>query len=345
MQKKHLLSLDFAELCDEVVFFGHKKYRAQQILEQLYNGKSLDMAAVPQDLKDALKQKYHLPATKIKQTFVSKKDKTKKILFELFDGALVEGVVMNYKYGKSFCISCQVGCKMGCKFCASGSSFLRNIEAGEMLEMVILAGGAVADRQLTNIVMMGSGEPLDNYNNVIKFLSIVSHHKGLNFSARNISLSTCGLVDGIRKLADSGLKVTLSISLHASEDTKRKIIMPIANKYSIKQVIDAAKYYFDQTGRRVLFEYTMISGINDSADDAKRLASLVRGFATHINLITLNKNENNNLVPSSPERIFEFNGWLKKHGAFGTMRRVLGNDIEGACGQLRAKFVACEGNK
>ena len=257
---------------------------------------------------------------------------------------------MKYKYGYTLCVSTQVGCRMGCKFCASTlHGLVRNLTAAEILGQVIVANkflnGKLGEaRKITNIVLMGSGEPLDNYQNVTKFFELVTNANSLNISERNISLSTCGLVDGIKKLADDGFKVTLTISLHAPNDEKRKEIMPIANLYSISQILDACKYYFNKTNRRVVFEYVLVQNKNDSYDDANQLTSILKGFPTHVNVIPLNNVEERNLIGSTRQKAKEFVQMLKTLGQSATLRRTLGEDIDGACGQLRQKYLDNNGN-
>ena len=256
---------------------------------------------------------------------------------------------MKYKYGYTICLSTQVGCRMGCKFCASTlGGRVRNLSAGEILAPIILVnrekGGSLKDRKITNVVLMGSGEPLDNYDNVVKFLNLVSSQKGFNISERNISLSTCGIVDKIYALADLEKSITLTISLHATTDEKRREIMPIANKYSIADILKACKYYFNKTGRKIYFEYTLIKGINDRDEDADNLARLLKGLLCHVNLIPLNPVKERTLVSTGRLFAYKFMDKLKEKGVSATVRRTMGEDIEGACGQLRNKILEEEGN-
>ena len=320
------------------------KYSASQIFAFIQNGKSFDeMTSIKKEVRAYLAQNYVDIPVKIKEVFTSK-DGSKKLLYELKDGNLIEGVFMPHNYGDTLCVSTQVGCPMGCVFCASGlNGLVRNLTPGEILSQVILInkleGGNISDRKVTNVVLMGSGEPLANYENVCKFFELVNDKKGLNISLRNISLSTCGLAEKIKDLADSNFHPTLSISLHAPNDDLRKTLMPIANKVSLKELIDATKYYFKKTGRRIIFEYSMIKGVNDSIDCAKQLAKLVSGYPTHINLIRLNDVKEKDLKGSSKDTINKFIETLEKNKASVTLRRSFGNDIEGACGQLRARFI------
>lgn len=301
------------------------------------------MTNIPQDMRNLLKESYVDKPVTIKKELISK-DGTRKFLFELNDGNVVEGVLMQYKYGNTICISTQCGCRMRCAFCATGIDGLeRNLTAGEMLGQVLAVnhhiGGTTADRRITNIVLMGCGEPLDNYDNVVKFVKLVSAKEGFNLSQRSISLSTCGLADKIKKLADEDLGITLTISLHASTDEQRKKIMPIAKSCSLKELFFAIKYYFEKTKRRIVFEYIELD-INTNPDDAKRIKELCKGLSYHFNLIPINATpnsviENPALKPPTKQKQAEFWEALKEQNISATTRRTLGSDIEGACGQLR----------
>ena len=340
--------IDIASLNEQEILSilpeGTPKYNASQIFAFIQNGKTFDeMTSIKKEVRAYLAQNYVDIPVKIKEVFTSK-DGSKKLLYELTDGNLIEGVFMPHNYGDTLCVSTQVGCPMGCVFCASGlNGLVRNLTPGEILSQVILInkleGGNISDRKVTNVVLMGSGEPLANYENVCKFFELVNDKKGLNISLRNISLSTCGLAEKIKDLADSNFHPTISISLHAPNDDLRKTLMPIANKVSLKELIDATKYYFEKTGRRIIFEYSMIKGVNDSIDCAKQLAKLVSGYPTHINLIRLNDVKEKDLKGSSKDIINKFIETLEKNKASVTLRRSFGNDIEGACGQLRARFI------
>ena len=342
--KQILLDLhkeDFELLAAE---YGQPKFRAGQIYSAVFSGLQIDeITNISKDLREKLKEKYVANPVEIFKKFVSI-DGTIKYALKLQDGEIIECVVLSYKHGKTICLSTQVGCRMGCAFCASGlNGLVRNLSSGEILGEILavnrdLNGGATK-REITNIVLMGSGEPLDNYDNVTDFLKKVSSPDCLNISQRNISLSTCGLVDKIKQLADDGFSITLTISLHAPNDEIRKTIMKIANAYSVKEVIDATKYYFNKTGRRVVFEYAMISGVNDSFVNAKELAKLVSGYPTHINLIPLNSVKEKNLLSTAKKQIYAFKDKLEENGASVSIRRSLGADIEGACGQLRNKLL------
>ncbi len=341
----NLLDLSFTELQELLVSMSVPKYRADQIYLGLYSGKRLEeISNLPKSLVSEFRNKgFDGLNTKIVQKLVSK-DGTVKYLFELFDGNIIEGVLMRYKYGNTLCVSTQVGCRMGCAFCASGlNGLVRNLSAGEILSEVILAncdqGGNLNKRAVTNIVLMGCGEPLDNYDNVVKFLRLVSYEKGLNVSLRNVSLSTCGIVPKILQLAEEDLQVTLTISLHATDNESREKIMPVNKAYKIEELLDSAKTYFKKTGRRVVFEYAMIKGVNDSTQCADRLAHILKGLSSHVNLIPLNYVKERNLKGIKREEVYKFCEYLNKLGVSATVRRTMGNDIEGACGQLRRKYI------
>ena len=321
---------------------GLPSFRAKQLFDAIYSGKSLEeVSTLSKDIKEKLGKDY--PKYKIYDKFVSR-DGTAKYIIEFEDKNIVECVLMKYKYGYTLCVSTQVGCRMGCKFCASTlNGLLRNLSAGEMLGEVLLVnrdiGGSLKDRQITNIVLMGSGEPLDNYDNVLKFLRLLSDENGLNISERNISLSTCGLVPQINKLADEELNITLTISLHATTDEKRREIMPIANKYSIEEILQACREYFDKTKRKIYFEYTLIKDINDSDQDVKNLSKLLSGLMCHVNVIPLNEVKERSLKGPDRKYAYEFVDKLKENKVSATVRRTMGEDIGGACGQLRNKII------
>ena len=340
-----LQDLSLQELQDLMAELGEQKFRAKQILDNINLGKPIsEFSNISHELKEKLLSRFYDSPIKI-HTVLTGKDETKKFVYELVDGNLIEGVLMSYKYGKTLCVSTQVGCRMGCKFCASTlNGLVRNLTSGEILAQVLIVNaylGGKKDRKraITNLVLMGSGEPLDNYDNVIKFIELVSAPDGLNISPRNISLSTCGIVPKIKDLANKDLPIVLTISLHAPNDNIRKQIMPIANKYSVKEIIDAAKYYFKTTGRRVIFEYALAEGENSTPESARELAKLVKGFPAHINLIPLNEVEEREMKTVSRKRAEQFANILKSLGISVTIRRTIGEDIEGACGQLRNKIL------
>jgi 23S rRNA (adenine2503-C2)-methyltransferase len=345
--KNQLLSLDIKELKE---LFPEPKYLAGQIFAFLHEGVGFDgMTSLKKDFREYLKDNYIANPVAIRKKFVGKSG-TIKYLFELTDGNLIEGVYMPHDYGNTLCLSTQIGCRMGCTFCASGlDGLLRNLTPGEMLGQVVAVnhdnGGTIKNRAVTNLVLMGSGEPFDNYDNVLKFLSLVSAEKGINISERNISLSTSGLAEKVRIFADSGHKVTLSISLHAPFDELRSSIMPVNKKYKINELVSSARYYFEKTGRRVIFEYTLIKGTNDSNECARELAKLTSGFPSHVNLIRLNEVKERHHVAPTEDATKDFLKKLENLGVSATIRRSLGNDIEGACGQLRRRYLEENANK
>lgn len=343
---KLLHDFSLSELKAEVENLNLKmpRYRAEQLYKWIYDYASFDeMTNLPQEFRNLLKSSYNECPVKIEKELISK-DGTRKYLLSLEDGNVVECVLMNYKYGNTICISTQVGCRMGCAFCATGIDGLaRNLTAGEMVGEVLAInhhiGGTKEDRKITNIVLMGCGEPLDNYDNVVKFIRLISAKEGFNLSQRSISLSTCGLADKIKKLADEDLGITLTISLHASTDEERKKIMKVAKAYSLKELFFAIKYYFEKTRRRIVFEYIELD-MNTNEEDAKRLKELCKGISYHFNLIPINATpnspiENPALKPPTKEKQSAFWEFLKEQGISATTRRTLGSDIEGACGQLR----------
>ncbi|MBR2054050.1 MAG: 23S rRNA (adenine(2503)-C(2))-methyltransferase RlmN [Clostridia bacterium] len=326
---------------------GEKAFRAKQVFSWLHKGASFDeMTNLSVSLREKLKENGVDQPVSIQSVHESKLDGTKKFLFALRDGNCIEGVLMRYHYGCTLCVSTQVGCRMGCLFCASTlDGCVRNLTAAEILGQVMCANSTLpAGERVHNIVLMGSGEPFDNYDNVIRFLKLVSHPEGLNISLRHISLSTCGLIEKIRQFADENLPVTLSLSLHAPNDEIRKKIMPVAKRYSIRETIDACKYYLEKTGRRIVFEYALIDGVNADERQANELADLIRGMQCHVNLIPLNTVKERNLNGVSGKQVQAFLDTLEKRHISATRRREMGDDIEGACGQLRKKVLE-EGKK
>ncbi len=325
-------------------------FRAKQVFEWFARGFDFsEMSNLDKKTREALEGEFIGFPLSCEREFVSK-DGTKKYLLRLHDGNLVECVLMHYKYGNTICISTQVGCRMGCAFCASGMDGLkRNLTAGEMLAAVAFVnranGGNLKTRAVTNIVLMGSGEPFDNYDNVMRFLSLVSDERGLNVSKRNISLSTCGLVPEMRRFAEEENGVTLTVSLHNPFDEGRRRIMPVARKYSVAEVMDAARYYFRKTGRRVCFEYTLIRGENTSEAHARELKKLTQGFSAHVNCILLNPVKGKSLSAISRADAEAFVAHLNEIGVSATLRRQMGVDIEGACGQLKRRYDSELGEK
>ena len=314
-----------------------EKFRAKQIFSWLAKGVySFDeMTNVSAAIRNALKEDAYISLPKIHTKLVSKIDGTVKYLFELADGERVESVFMRYEHGNTLCISTQAGCRMGCTFCASTLNGLtRNLTASEMAGQIITAQNDTGER-ISNVVMMGIGEPLDNYDNTLRFLRLINHPDHLCIGHRHISLSTCGLCDKIRELADENLQITLSVSLHAPDSETRKKLMPVARKFDLDELMDACKYYIEKTGRRISFEYSMIHGENDTPEHAKKLSSLLSGTLSHVNLIPLNAVKERSYVKSSGEAIAEFVKILEKHHITATVRRKLGSDINASCGQLR----------
>lgn len=337
-EKRSLRDLNMEELRAEVLSAGFEAYRADQIygwLHRKYVPGFSGMGNVPGKLKTALQEKYDLSPGKVVRSLKSQTDGTEKLLLE-FDGeSLVETVLMRYSYGLSVCVSSQVGCQMGCVFCASQmNGFLRNLTAGEMLEEVY-SFARETDERISHIVIMGTGEPMENLDNVIRFAETLSSEEASNISRRDITLSTCGVVPGIRRLADSGLKITLAVSLHAVTDEKRRKIMPSARKYSISDIMDACIYYREKTGRRVTFEYSLASGFNDGIPDADMLSDLAHRAFAHVNLIRMNPVAGSPLQEPSNSRVLAFRDRLEKKDVSVTIRRELGRDIQGSCGQLR----------
>ncbi len=341
MSKTDIKSMDFEELSSFMEGLSEKTFRTKQLYSWIHekNATSFDdMTNLSKDLREKLDKVSYITTLKPVQILESKIDGTCKYLYELEDGNVIESVLMKYKHGNSVCISTQVGCRMGCKFCASTLDGLeRNLTTSEMLDEVYRIQKDTGER-VSNVVLMGSGEPFDNFSNVLRFIKIITDEKGLNISQRNITLSTCGLVPEIKKLAEEKLQVTLAISLHASDDETRKELMPIAKKYSIEEILDACRYYFDKTGRRITFEYSLVAGVNDNVSEAKRLGELVKGINCHLNLIPVNPIKERNFKQSQKIDIEKFKNQLEKCCINVTIRREMGADIQGACGQLRRSY-------
>ena len=342
MDKKDIRSYTFEELKSEMEGIGEKAFRAKQIYEWLHV-KLVDsfeeMTNLSKSLRDKLDAAYRIPAVMMLERQVSKLDGTNKFLFELEDGHVVESVLMKYKHGNSVCISSQVGCRMGCKFCASTIGGLeRNLLPSEMLGEIYQIQ-KISGERVSNIVVMGTGEPLDNYENFVKFVRLLSDEKGLHISQRNITISTCGIVPNMRRLAEEGLQITLALSLHGSTQEKRKVLMPVANKYDLSEVLSACDYYFEKTGRRITFEYSLVHGVNDRDEDAEELIGLLKSRNCHINLIPVNPIKERSFERPTRQAAESFKNKLEKAGVNATIRRELGSDIDGACGQLRRRHV------
>lgn len=340
--KDILQDLSFEQLQNLVAEFDEKPFRAKQLYEGLMRGKPISQINVNPQLRQKLLERYEDEPVKIEKTFYSA-DGTEKYLFRLADGNIIEGVLMKYKYGNTQCVSTQVGCRMGCKFCASTlGGLVRNLTSGEILLQILIVNALHAEgkeRGVTNVVLMGSGEPLDNFDQVVCFLKNVSADGGINISPRNISLSTCGLVPKIYELADMDIPVNLTISLHQTTDEGRRSTMPVANKYTIAEILKACEYYFKKTGRRYIFEYSLIAGENCDKVHADELIKLLKGKPCHVNLIRLNEVKERDLKSITDKEAYRFLGLLEKGGLSATLRRQIGSDIGGACGQLRVNYI------
>ena len=341
--KTDIKSLTLQELERELSGRGEKSFRARQMYDWMHVrlARSFDdMTNLSKAFREECKNRYLYTALEAVRVQESKLDGTRKFLFRLADGCLVESVWMKYKHGNSVCISSQVGCRMGCRFCASTLDGLeRNLTVSEMLDQVYAITLLTGER-VSNVVVMGTGEPLDNYDNLVKFLRMITNEEGLHISQRNITVSTCGLVPEMRRLAEEKLQITLALSLHAPTDEKRRRIMPIANRFSIEELMEACRYYFAQTGRRITFEYSLAEGVNDSEEDAMQLIALAKPLHCHINLIPVNPVKECGFRRTEALRIRAFQNLLEKNEINGTIRREMGKDIDGACGQLRRRHIS-----
>lgn len=336
-------SMTLPELRAYLTSIGEKSFRADQIYgwmhRQLVTSYD-DMKNIPQSLREKLKEQMPLTALKAADVLTSGIDGTQKYLFELSDGNLIESVLMKYKHGNSVCISSQAGCRMGCRFCASTIGGLnRCLLPSEMLDQVYRIQ-TLTGQLVSNVVVMGTGEPLDNYDHLLRFIHLLTGPEGLNISQRSITVSTCGIVPGILRLADENLEITLALSLHASTQEKRESLMPVAKKYEIHEVLNACRYYFEKTGRRVTFEYALVGGVNDSEQDAEQLHRLLGNGNFHINLIPVNPVKERSYVQPDRTAVLAFQKKLEKYGINVTIRREMGRDINGACGQLRRSRLA-----
>ena len=343
---ENILNFTLEELQNWMKSNGESAFRGKQVMGWVYKGvyDFSQMKNIPKSLQDKLQNNFNIQIPKVVEIFDSKIDETKKVLLALEDGNLIESVLMKYKHGNSICVSTQVGCRMGCKFCASTiGGMTRNLTSGEILGQ-ILAGQKILEERISNVVLMGSGEPFDNFDNVIKFFEIVTADYSLNIGQRHITVSTCGIVPKIYEFADKNTQITLAISLHAFSDEKRKQIMPIANKYSINEILESCNYYINKTKRRVTFEYSLVKDVNDSKEDAKSLGKLLKGMMCHVNLIPVNEIKENSFRKSSEKTINDFRDILKSHGIEVTVRREMGSDINAACGQLRRSYIKSQDN-
>lgn len=341
-EKKDLKSCNFEQLAEEMKAIGEKNFRSKQIYEWLHKKLVSDfdqMSNLSKDLRGKLKENYVLPNVQMVDSRISKDGETAKYLFRLYDDRIIESVLMKYHHGNSVCISSQVGCRMGCQFCASTLGGLeRNLTVSEMLSQIYEIQRLSGER-VSNVVVMGTGEPLDNFENLLGFIRILTDEHGLNISQRNITVSTCGLVPKIRELADKQLQITLAISLHAPNDELRRTLMPVANKYSVKEVLEACFYYYEKTGRRITFEYSLVEGVNDSEEQARELCQLIKGLNCHVNLIPVNPIKERNFRHSSMQFIQKYKNILEKNRINVTIRREMGADIDAACGQLRKSYM------
>ena len=343
LKKIDLKSFNIDELKQVFVDLGEKPFRAKQLFEWIHQ-KCVDdiddITVISKALKEKLKEKYRLTNLEIVKRYDSKLDNTKKYLFALDDGNIIESVMMKYKHGVSVCLSTQVGCKMGCSFCASTKEgLIRNLQPSEILDQFYKIQKDIGEN-IRSVVLMGSGEPLDNYDNTIKFLKLLHSESGQNISYRHITLSTCAIVPKIYKLADENIPINLSISLHSPFDEERKDIMPVANSYTINDILEACDYYIEQNNRRITFEYTLIDGVNDSEEHALEISRILRGMLAHVNLIPLNSIDEFDHKKSLEESIKVFKDILENKGINTTVRREMGSDIDAACGQLRRDYVA-----
>lgn len=337
-EKTDIKSLTLGELQREMEGIGEKRFRGAQIYEWMHQKLAEDFAEMTNlslPLREKCGEHFELTVLRPVRVQESKLDGTKKYLFALSDGNMVESVLMGYHHGNSVCISSQVGCRMGCRFCASTlGGLVRNLTAGEMLDQVYRVQ-RISGQRVSNVVVMGIGEPLDNMENLLRFVEMLTDEKGLHISKRNITVSTCGLVPEMRKLAEKNLPITLAVSLHGVTDEKRRRMMPVAEKYSIAELMDACRHYFERTGRRITFEYALAAGVNDGEEDARGLASLAGSVHAHVNLIPVNPVREREFTASGKDRVRAFQKKLEEAGVNVTLRREMGRDIDGACGQLR----------
>lgn len=342
LNKLDIKSLSLEELTAQMQRLGEKAFRAKQLYEwmhvRLARGYD-EMTNIPKSLKEKLEREYAYTALSAVTVQTSRIDGTKKFLFALADGNRVESVWMKYRHGNSVCISSQVGCRMGCRFCASTLDGLeRGLEPSEMLDQIYAIARSTGER-VSNVVVMGTGEPLDNYDNLLRFLQLLTDDNGLHISQRNITVSTCGLVENMRRLANERLQITLALSLHGATQEKREALMPVAKRYRLEEVLSACRYYFERTGRRITFEYSLVGGVNDTDADAAALCGLLRGLNCHVNLIPVNPIEERDYVQSERRAVLRFREKLEQNHIQATVRRELGRDISGACGQLRRRYA------
>lgn len=346
MEKIDIKSCNYEQVLELLEGMGEKPFRAKQIYQWMHEKLADDfeeMTNISKALKEKLQTTYTYTCLEPVEILTSQIDGTQKYLFALADGHVIESVLMKYKHGNSVCISSQVGCRMGCRFCASTiGGKTRDLKPSEMLDQIYRIQ-KISGQRVSNVVVMGTGEPLDNYDNFLKFVEILTDAHGLNISQRNLTVSTCGIVPNILRLAEEKLQITLALSLHASNQEKRRELMPIANRYDIEEVLDAIRYYYEQTGRRITFEYSLVGGVNDRKEDARELAELVKNMNCHVNLIPVNPIEERDYVESDKKSIREFQNRLERYNINVTVRREMGRDIQGACGQLRKSYMDTKG--
>ncbi|MEF9946095.1 MAG: 23S rRNA (adenine(2503)-C(2))-methyltransferase RlmN [Lachnospiraceae bacterium] len=345
MQKREINSYTYEQLEVEMKALGQKAFRSKQIYEWLHV-KLVDsfeeMTNLPKELRNTLESMYEIAPLIVEERQISKLDGTNKFLFRLKDGQMVESVLMKYKHGNSVCISSQAGCRMGCRFCASTiGGLIRNLTPAEMLGQVYQIQ-KISNERVSNVVVMGTGEPLDNYDSFLIFVRILSDEHGLHISQRNLTVSTCGIVPRMRELAQEQLQITLALSLHGATQEKRKELMPIANQYELQEVLQTCDYYFQQTGRRITFEYSLVQGVNDTMEDAKELIAILKTRNCHLNLIPVNPIKERNYAKPTKQNAENFKNKLEKSGINVTIRREMGSDIDGACGQLRRRYAVEE---
>lgn len=341
--KKDICSFNYEELAEEIAGMGEQPFRSRQIYEWLHVklADSFDeMTSLSKKLRERLGGEYEIPGLEMADHQISREDPTEKFLFRLSDGNMIESVLMKYSYGNSVCVSSQAGCRMGCRFCASAIGGLeRNLAPSEMLRQIYRIQKMTGER-ISNVVIMGTGEPLDNYDNFVRFIRMLSDGHGLHISQRNITASTCGIVPNMRRLAGEGFQITLALSLHASSQEKRLDLMPVANRYGLDEVLKACDDYFLRTGRRITFEYSLIAGVNDQPEDVEGLTAILRGRNCHLNLIPVNPVRERDYTRPDRKKAEDFKFKLEKNGINVTIRRERGSDIDGACGQLRRRYAA-----
>ncbi len=343
---KDICSFDYEELAEEIGILGEKPFRSRQIYEWLHR-KSADsfdeMTNLSRNLRERLSETYEIRKMELVERQISKEDSTEKFLFELWDGNMIESVLMRHPYGNSVCVSSQAGCRMGCRFCASAIGGLkRNLSPSEILRQVYRIQRITKER-VSHIVVMGTGEPLDNYENFVRFIRMISDEHGLNISQRNITASTCGIVPNIKRLSLEGFQITLALSLHGSSQEKRERLMPVARQYELQEVLKACDDYFKKTGRRVTFEYSLIEGVNDRTEDVQELTAILKPRNCHLNLIPVNPVRERDYRKPDRKNAGIFKNKLEKNGINVTIRRERGSDIDGACGQLRRRYAAADG--